>query len=95
MNRDFDEAAARELKAELRQLADTILDLEARGRLLAEAAALLKQLGEGISVGPMLLGIARPAHILTSSVTVRGILNMSALAVVDAQVHAASAAASG
>ncbi|HEX9466714.1 MAG TPA: phosphate acyltransferase, partial [Alphaproteobacteria bacterium] len=51
---------------------------------------LLKQLGEGISVGPILLGLTKPAHILTSSVTVRGILNMSALAVVDAQVHAAS-----
>ncbi len=46
MDRDFDEAAARALQAELRQLADTILDLEARGRLLAEAAALLKQLGD-------------------------------------------------
>jgi malate dehydrogenase (oxaloacetate-decarboxylating)(NADP+) len=53
---------------------------------------LLKQLGEGISVGPMLLGVSRPAHILTSSVTVRGIVNMSALAVVDAQVHAAAQA---
>ncbi len=51
---------------------------------------LLKQLGEGISVGPMLLGVARAAHILTSSVSVRGIVNMSALAVVDAQVHAAT-----
>jgi malate dehydrogenase (oxaloacetate-decarboxylating)(NADP+) len=38
----------------------------------------------------MLLGVARPAHILTSSVTVRGIQNMSALAVVDAQVYAAA-----
>ena len=50
---------------------------------------LLKQLGEGVSVGPMLLGVAKPAHILTGSVTVRGILNMSALAVVDAQLQAA------
>ena len=56
---------------------------------------LLKQLGEGISVGPMLLGVAKPAHILTSSVTVRGILNMSALAVVDAQVHAAASGSAG
>jgi malate dehydrogenase (oxaloacetate-decarboxylating)(NADP+) len=56
---------------------------------------LLKQLGEGVSVGPMLLGVAKPAHILTSSVTVRGIVNMSALAVVDAQVHAASQTPSG
>jgi malate dehydrogenase (oxaloacetate-decarboxylating)(NADP+) len=51
---------------------------------------LLKQLGDGVSVGPMLLGLARPAHILTSSVTVRGIVNMSALAVVDAQVYGAA-----
>jgi malate dehydrogenase (oxaloacetate-decarboxylating)(NADP+) len=56
---------------------------------------LLKQLGEGVSVGPMLLGIARPAHILTSSVTVRGIVNMSALAVVDAQVNAPPQSAAG
>ena len=56
---------------------------------------LLKQLGEGVSVGPMLLGVARPAHILTSSVTVRGIVNMSALAVVDAQVHAAAQGSPG
>jgi malate dehydrogenase (oxaloacetate-decarboxylating)(NADP+) len=47
---------------------------------------LLKQLAEGLSVGPMLLGAARPAHVLTPSVTVRGIVNMSAVAVVDAQL---------
>ncbi|MCC7168368.1 MAG: NADP-dependent malic enzyme [Rhodospirillales bacterium] len=47
---------------------------------------LLKVLGEGQSVGPMLMGAALPAHILTPSVTVRGIVNMSALAVVDAQM---------
>ncbi len=44
MHQDSDDAAARELKAELRRLADTILDLEARGRLLAEAPGLLKLL---------------------------------------------------
>ncbi len=49
MDQDFDDAAARELKAELRRLADTILDLEARGRLLPEAAGLLKLLGEARS----------------------------------------------
>ncbi len=49
MDQDFDDAAARELRAELRRLADTILDLEARGRLLAEATGLLKQLGEARS----------------------------------------------
>jgi malate dehydrogenase (oxaloacetate-decarboxylating)(NADP+) len=54
---------------------------------------LLKTLGDGLSVGPMLLGVARPAHILTPSVTVRGIVNMTALCVVDAQEQAASGAA--
>jgi malate dehydrogenase (oxaloacetate-decarboxylating)(NADP+) len=48
---------------------------------------LLKTLGEGQPVGPVLLGAAQPAHILTPSVIVRGIVNMSALAVVDAQMH--------
>ena len=38
----------------------------------------------GIAVGPILLGAARSAHILTQTVTVRGILNMAALAGVDA-----------
>jgi malate dehydrogenase (oxaloacetate-decarboxylating)(NADP+) len=51
------------------------------------AFAMLKALADGISIGPMLLGVARPAHILTPSVTTRGIINMSALAVVGAQVH--------
>lgn len=46
---------------------------------------LLKVLGNGLSVGPMLVGAAKAAHILTPSVTSRGIINMSALAVVDAQ----------
>ncbi len=46
---------------------------------------LVKSLGEGLSVGPILLGMAAPAHILTPSVTARGIVNMSAVAVVDAQ----------
>ncbi|MBF0355034.1 MAG: NADP-dependent malic enzyme [Alphaproteobacteria bacterium] len=51
---------------------------------------LLKVLGQGQSVGPMLMGAAKPAHILTPSVTVRGIVNMSALSVVDAQMYKAS-----
>jgi malate dehydrogenase (oxaloacetate-decarboxylating)(NADP+) len=40
--------------------------------------------GGGVTVGPMLLGAARPAHILTPSATVRRIVNMTALAVADA-----------
>jgi malate dehydrogenase (oxaloacetate-decarboxylating)(NADP+) len=40
--------------------------------------------GGGITVGPILLGAAKSTHILTQTATVRGILNMTALAVVDA-----------
>ena len=54
------------------------------------AFKLVKQLANGLSIGPILLGTARPAHILNSTVTVRGTLNMSALAVVDAQTFAES-----
>ena len=39
--------------------------------------------GAGITVGPILLGPAQPVHILTPSATVRRIVNMTALAVVD------------
>ena len=40
--------------------------------------------GGGIAIGPVLLGAARPAHILTPSATVRRIVNMTALTVADA-----------
>jgi len=40
--------------------------------------------GDGVTIGPILLGAARPVHILTPSATVRRIVNMTALAVVDA-----------
>jgi malate dehydrogenase (oxaloacetate-decarboxylating)(NADP+) len=49
------------------------------------AFTLLKALGKGLPVGPILVGAARPVHILTPSVTARGIVNMSAVAVVNAQ----------
>ncbi|SRR6266581_4617516 len=40
--------------------------------------------GSGVTVGPILLGAARPVHILTATATVRRLVNMTALAVVDA-----------
>ncbi len=40
--------------------------------------------GDGVTIGPILLGAARAAHILTPSATVRRIVNMTALTVVDA-----------
>ena len=41
--------------------------------------------GGGIAIGPVLLGAAKPVHILTPSTTVRRIVNMTALTVADAQ----------
>ncbi len=52
---------------------------------------LLKTVSDTVSVGPILLGANQPAHILTPSVTVRGIVNMSALAGVEAAMAQASA----
>ncbi|MBK9114994.1 MAG: NADP-dependent malic enzyme [Betaproteobacteria bacterium] len=39
--------------------------------------------GSGVTLGPILLGVAKPVHILTPSATVRRIVNMTALTVVD------------
>ena len=39
--------------------------------------------GNGVAIGPILLGCAKPVHILTPSATVRRIVNMTALCVVD------------
>jgi malate dehydrogenase (oxaloacetate-decarboxylating)(NADP+) len=41
--------------------------------------------GSGITIGPILLGAAKPVHIVTPTATVRRLINMTALAVVDAQ----------
>jgi malate dehydrogenase (oxaloacetate-decarboxylating)(NADP+) len=46
--------------------------------------------GGGITVGGILLGAAQPVHILTPSSTVRRIVNMTALATVDAGMHRAA-----
>ena len=43
--------------------------------------------GNGVTVGPILLGAARSAHILTPSSTVRRVLNMTALAVAQASIR--------
>lgn len=51
------------------------------------AMNLLTVLGEGVAVGPITLGLKRPAHILTPSATVRRVINMSTLAVVDSQLE--------
>ena len=43
--------------------------------------------GGNIAIGPILLGAAKPVHILTASTTVRRIVNMTALTVADANAH--------
>jgi malate dehydrogenase (oxaloacetate-decarboxylating)(NADP+) len=47
---------------------------------------MVKALGGGLAIGPALQGVAKVAHIVTPSITVRGLVNMSAVAVYDAQV---------
>ena len=43
--------------------------------------------GGGIAIGPVLLGAAKPVHILTPSATVRRVVNMAALVVADANAN--------
>src|ERR1700744_4427202 len=52
------------------------------------AYQMIKALADALPVGPILIGPSRPAHILTPSVTARGILNMTAVAAVEAQERA-------
>jgi malate dehydrogenase (oxaloacetate-decarboxylating)(NADP+) len=52
------------------------------------AYQMIKVLTDAVPVGPILIGPSRPAHILTPSVTARGILNMTAIAAVEAQERA-------
>ncbi len=48
---------------------------------------LLKAGADGLPIGPVLLGMSRPIHVLVPSVTARGIVNVSALAALDAQLR--------
>jgi malate dehydrogenase (oxaloacetate-decarboxylating)(NADP+) len=48
------------------------------------ALTLLAGATEGLLVGPLLLGVAKPVHVMVPSVTARGIVNMTALAVAQA-----------
>jgi malate dehydrogenase (oxaloacetate-decarboxylating)(NADP+) len=51
------------------------------------AFQLVKMLADALPIGPILMGAAKPAHVLTPSVTARGIVNMTAIAVAEAQAH--------
>ncbi len=43
---------------------------------------------DGVAIGPILMGISKPVHILTTSATPRRVVNMTAIAAVDAQIRA-------
>ena len=49
------------------------------------AYELTKVMADALPIGPILIGAALPAHILTQTTTARGVMNMTALAVVEAQ----------
>ena len=51
------------------------------------AFQLVKMLADALPVGPILMGAAKPAHVLTPSVTARGVVNMTAIAVTEAQAQ--------
>ncbi len=46
---------------------------------------LLSAAGDGLPIGPLLLGLSKPLHVLVPSVTARGIVNMSAVLAMQAQ----------
>ncbi len=56
---------------------------------------MVKVLGDGLPVGPILMGLKHPAHIVTESTTVRGIVNLCAIAAVDAIDYKAARIAEG
>jgi malate dehydrogenase (oxaloacetate-decarboxylating)(NADP+) len=46
-----------------------------------------RQMTDGVAIGPILMGTSKPAHILTPASTVRRVVNMTALAAVEAQIR--------
>ncbi len=48
---------------------------------------LVRSMTDGVGIGPILMGVAKSAHILTPAATVRRVVNMSAIAVVEAQIR--------
>jgi malate dehydrogenase (oxaloacetate-decarboxylating)(NADP+) len=48
---------------------------------------LVRAMTDGVALGPILMGVAKPAHVLTPAATVRRVVNMTALAAVEAQIR--------
>ncbi|KKB08497.1 malic enzyme [Devosia geojensis] len=80
------------LNSELREryIPDTVLKGEANLLIFPNLDAanlsmtLLKEMNNGLSIGPLLMGTRAPAHILAPSVTSRGIVNLAAIAATEA-----------
>jgi malate dehydrogenase (oxaloacetate-decarboxylating)(NADP+) len=81
------------LSEEIRREANPESPLKGEANLLVmpniDAASITYNLlkmtgGEGVTIGPVLLGADRPVHVLTATATVRRLVNMTALAVVEA-----------
>ena len=49
---------------------------------------LVRAMTDGVALGPILMGVAKPAHVLTPAATVRRVVNMTAIAAVEAQIRA-------
>jgi malate dehydrogenase (oxaloacetate-decarboxylating)(NADP+) len=48
---------------------------------------LVRAMTDGVGLGPILMGVAKPAHVLTPAATVRRVVNMTAIAAVEAQIR--------
>ena len=51
---------------------------------------MVRVMTDGVAIGPILMGLDKPAHILTPASTVRRVVNMTAVAAVDAQIRLAN-----
>ena len=49
---------------------------------------IVRVMTDGVAIGPILMGLDQPAHILTPASTPRRVVNMTAVAAVDAQIRA-------
>ena len=50
---------------------------------------LVRVMTDGVAIGPILMGVDKPAHVLTPASTPRRVVNMTAIAAVEAQIRAA------
>jgi malate dehydrogenase (oxaloacetate-decarboxylating)(NADP+) len=52
---------------------------------------MVRQLTDGVAIGPILMGVSKSAHVLTPASTVRRVVNITAIACVEAQIRAQAA----